>query len=162
VINNFDGEYAFLSNFYESPFIYKGITYPTAEHAFQAAKTLNPIEKRRIALAETPGQAKRLGRTCALRGDWEKIKYTIMTEIVREKFYSSSELANKLLATGDELLEEGNTWHDNIWGNCSCNKCIKIVGQNHLGKILMEIRKEIRAVRWLMNELAKDVEDTNE
>ena len=159
MIDKFEGDYAFLSNFYESPFMYKGITYPTVEHAFQAAKTLNPVEMYRIAKAPTPGQAKRLGRSVNLRADWETIKYSVMTELVREKFYSSAELAEKLLATGDEELVEGTTWHDNIWGNCTCDKCKNIQGQNHLGKILMQIRQEIRAVRWLVNEMKKDIQE---
>jgi predicted NAD-dependent protein-ADP-ribosyltransferase YbiA (DUF1768 family) len=49
-----------------------------------------------------------------------------------------------LLDTGDEELVEGTTWHDNIWGNCSCPKCKNIPGQNRLGKLLMQIREEIK------------------
>ena len=55
------------------------------------------------------------------------------------------ELREKLLATGNEELVEGNTWHDNIWGNCSCDCCKKIEGQNKLGKLLMQVREEIRS-----------------
>ena len=54
-------------------------------------------------------------------------------------------LKERLLATGDEYLEEGTTgWHDNIWGNCSCEKCKNIPGENRLGKILMRIREELK------------------
>lgn len=37
-------------------------------------------------------------------------------------------------------IVEGNYWHDNYWGNCTCDKCKNIEGQNKLGKILMKIR----------------------
>ena len=74
MINRFDGPYAFLSNFFFSPIEYEGITYPTVEHAFQAAKTLNPIERQAIADLPTPGAAKRAGRQVTLRKDWEDVK----------------------------------------------------------------------------------------
>ena len=57
----------FLSNFYESPMTIQGITYPTNEHFFQAMKTLDPSERKKIASAQTPGRAKRLGRQVKLR-----------------------------------------------------------------------------------------------
>ena len=66
-----------------------------------------------------------------------------MYEILVEKF-TIPELKEKLLATGDEYLEEGNYWHDNYWGNCHCEKCADITGQNKLGILLMKIREDIR------------------
>lgn len=72
MINSFDGEFAFLSNFYNSPISDGEITYPTVEHYFQAMKTSNIEEVMEIAAAPTPGQAKRLGRKCHLRPDWEE------------------------------------------------------------------------------------------
>ena len=74
MIVDFDREYSFLSNFYDSPFVHEGITYPTNEHFFQAMKTLDQEERKKIAAAATPGQSKRLGRHVALRPDWEAIK----------------------------------------------------------------------------------------
>lgn len=66
-----------------------------------------------------------------------------MENLIREKF-KNPELREKLLSTSDAELVEGNTWHDNVWGNCNCPRCIEIEGQNNLGKTLMKIRKEIR------------------
>lgn len=144
MINCFDGAFAFLSNFYESPISWRGNKYPTVEHAFQAAKTLNPMERQRIVAARTPGQAKRLGRSVHLRPDWEEVKEQVMYECINIKFHSSLELMLALLATGDQELVEGTTWHDNEWGNCTCPKCENIEGKNKLGKILMRVREEIR------------------
>ena len=141
MINKFDGEYAFLSNFYPSEVQFEGGTFPTVEHAFQAAKTLDEDERLQVVTCDTPGLAKREGRHVTLRRDWEQIKYSIMEELVRKKF-QIPELKEKLIATGDEELEEGTWWHDNTWGNCYCDRCKNIVGQNHLGKILMKIREE--------------------
>lgn len=143
-IDSFDGKYAFLSNFYSSP-IYDtdGIEYPTVEHYFQAMKTLDFTMRLRIANAPTPGQAKRLGRHVNLRRDWNEVKTDVMRDALRLKF-SQPSLRKKLLDTEDAWLEEGNIWHDNIWGDCHCHICEDIVGENRLGKLLMEIREEIR------------------
>ena len=138
----FNGEYAFLSNFYESKIVYKGITFPTVEHAFQAAKSLSEEEQAAISIAKTPSIAKRLGRKVLLRPDWEEIKEKVMYECVKEKF-KNPVLRIKLLNTYPAELIEGNVWHDNYWGNCSCEKCKNIEGKNNLGKILMKVRNEI-------------------
>ena len=141
MIDFFDGEHAFLSNFYNASCIFEEKLYPTVEHAFQAAKSLDQVERDWIAAAETPGKAKRMGRSITLRSDWEKIKFDVMKECLRSKF-ADPVLKQKLLATGDEELVEGNYWHDNTWGNCSCEKCKDIVGRNMLGNILMKLRTE--------------------
>jgi ribA/ribD-fused uncharacterized protein len=95
-----------------------------------------------IAAAPTPGKAKRLGRAITLRTDWETVKYDIMLMGLRLKF-CDKELREKLRKTGDEMLVEGNYWHDNIWGDCSCDACKNRPGRNELGKLLMQVRNEI-------------------
>lgn len=145
MINKFDGEYAFLSNFYPSEIIYgideegKAICAKTVEHAFQAAKAKNTDEALEILTAWSPGQAKKWGRRCVIRPDWDEIKNSVMHNYVNRKF-AIPELREKLLATGKEYLEEGNYWHDNYWGVCYCERCQGEIGQNNLGKILMTIR----------------------
>lgn len=143
MIIEFEEKYAFLSNFYPSPFTHDGIEYPTVEHFFQAAKTLDIQERKAIAAAKTPGLAKRMGRSVQLRPDWEKVKAYYMELGLRLKF-ANKDLAEKLLATGDEELIEGNWWHDNIWGSCMCDKCINVPGRNMLGMLLMDLRKKLR------------------
>lgn len=143
MINQFEGEYAFLSNFYPSPFSHDGIEYPTVEHFFQGAKTLDIKERKAIAAAETPGLAKRMGRSVQLRADWEKVKAYYMELGLRLKF-TNKDLAEKLLATGDEELIEGNWWCDQTWGSCNCPKHIRTPGRNLLGMLLMELRKELQ------------------
>lgn len=145
-IEKFDGQYAFLSNFYDSPLPTNGgeVIYPTVEHYFQAMKTENPREREKIRLAPTPGKAKRLGRNVNLRADWEEVKQSVMKYALIKKFNNNPELKSLLLETGDAELVEGNDWHDNYWGNCSCAKCANIPGANHLGKLLMEIREDYK------------------
>lgn len=148
MIDCFDKEWAFLSNFYESEIEFEGITYPTNEHFFQAMKTLDIDERRAIANCLTPGRAKRMGRRVALRPDWENVKEDVMFEGLCLKF-ADEQLADWLLETSDEELVEGTTWHDNEWGNCSCPKCAHIEGKNKLGKLLMRVRDMIKEERGL-------------
>lgn len=142
MIIEFEDEYAFLSNFYPSPFTHDGIEYPTNEHFFQAMKTTDLELRKAIAAAKTPGVAKRMGRTIKLRPDWEKIKVDVMRLGLILKF-QNPDLKEKLLATGDEELIEGNWWHDNTWGSCHCDACFNTPGRNMLGMLLMELRKEL-------------------
>ena len=146
VIDSFEGKYAFLSNFYDSPFIgnIDEIEYPTVEHYFQAQKSLSLQERRMIAAAPTPGKAKYFGRHVDLRPDWEFKKLKVMKYALKRKFDTYPDLKKQLLATDDAILIEGNTWHDNFWGDCSCQKCKNIAGKNNLGKLLMMLRAEYR------------------
>lgn len=136
-ITSFRGEYAFLSNFYPSPVKLLGVTYPTVENAFQAAKCIDNTEKKQF-LTCSPAQAKKLGKKVKLRNDWNTIRIHIMSELVFEKFSNNSNLKQKLIATGDAELIEENTWGDRYWGVCNGK------GENNLGKILMNTRKRLK------------------
>ena len=149
MINQFDKEWAFLSNFYPQEIEFEGIISPTNEHFFQAMKTLDINQRRAIANASTPGLAKKMGRSVSLRPDWEDIKDDVMLEGLYRKF-ANDELAEWLLDTGDEELVEGNFWHDNHFGTCYCTRCQNIKGQNVLGKLLMKVRSEIKKERGLV------------
>lgn len=137
-ITRFSGNFAFLSNFARSDIRMQGKIYPTVEHAFQAAKTLDPESRERIRLAASPADAKRLGRRVRMRSDWNTLRLTVMRECLRMKFRPGSRYAEMLLATGDAELIEGNTWGDRFWGVCDAT------GENHLGRMLMEMRRELR------------------
>lgn len=134
---------AYCSNFAGYSVKYEGIEYSTAEHAFQSAKTLDLSVRYMIAGLDSPLEAKREGRALDLRSDWEDVKYDVMLEIIRIKFKRHKDIARKLAATTRDIVEL-NVWHDNIWGDCVCSGCRKVEGQNLLGKILMQVRKEIR------------------
>ena len=144
VIKSFRGEHRFLSNFYQFPFEYEGLTYPNSEAAFQAQKCIDPADRVKYTQIKNPLRAKQMGKREQLRPDWGEVSYDIMDAVLYQKF-AVPELAQLLLATGDAYLVEGNHWHDNRWGNCTCDKCRDKEGQNWLGKILMGIRDELRA-----------------
>ncbi len=144
VINDFRGEYGFLSNFHSSPFEYKGLVYPNSEAAFQAQKCATEEAKIKYTKAMNPLTVKRMGKEePCLPANWDEIAYDTMLDILRVKF-ADPVLREKLLATGDAYLEEGNHWHDNRWGNCTCERCKNKEAKNWLGKILMTIREEIK------------------
>jgi ribA/ribD-fused uncharacterized protein len=142
-ITSFREEYAFLSNFYAHPVEYEGMIYPTVEHAFQAAKTLDPVEREKVRSAETPTSAKRLGKRVTLRRGWDTLRFTVMEEVIRLKF-ADPDLRAKLVATGARELIEGNTWRDTTWGMIR-TKDGGWKGRNELGKILMKVRAEVAA-----------------
>ncbi len=136
MINEFDGKHHFLSNFWEHPIVWLGIDFNSVEAAYQASKALSLIIAREFSTLP-PGQAKKKGRLITVRPDWENVKLGIMESLVRIKFTDNPWLKEQLLATGDEELIEGNWWGDTFWGVC------KGVGQNNLGKILMQVRQEL-------------------
>lgn len=141
--DSFEGpnEYAFLSNFYQSPIRMLGMKFPTGEHAFQALKATREGQFTGIRKAKSPGEAKGRGRKCELRPDWEAIKYDVMTMVVRAKFNPTSVLADELIGTGDALLIEGTYWGDTVWGVDLRQKGYQ--GNNWLGRILMARRAEL-------------------
>ena len=155
MINSFTGLYDFLSNFYMKSILWDSILYPSAEHAYQATKTTD-IGMRYWFSSDpgayhsddgvrlpvlTAGQAKRKGRELPLRFNWEEFKVPSMLTILMIKF-SDPLMGKLLLLTKEEELIEGNTWHDNFWGECNCIKCADKKKHNNLGILLMEVRKQ--------------------
>jgi hypothetical protein len=148
IIDEFRGDWEFCSNFSDHPFTDKyNVEWKTVEHYYQAAKTPHPLLKMLIWDAEFPGQAKKLPsqpdneKYLYPKEVWLKINKKIMWSALAMKFTQHLDIKEKLVSTNGIELIEGNKWHDNYWGDCTCSRCIKIVGQNMLGKMLMQIRK---------------------
>ena len=136
VIGPFHKEFDWLSNFFSCKLEFNGLTFDNSEAAFQAAKCLNPIERTKfVGLAA--GKSKRLGKKVELKPDWNHIRIDVMREVLIAKFTQNPDLREKLIATGNSELVEHNNWGDIFWGVC------RGVGENNLGKLLMEVRKEI-------------------
>ena len=137
-INDFRGDYRWLSNFHLVDVELDGVRYPSTEHAYQAAKTIDAAQRESIRVLPTCGMAKRAGQRVTLRADWEQVKRDVMLDLQRQK-YRSPELRKLLLGTSDAELVEGNTWGDTYWGVC------RGVGENWLGRLIMQVRAEIAA-----------------
>nr|WP_158812431.1 NADAR family protein [Methylocapsa sp. S129] len=113
--------------------------YRSVEHAYQAAKTLDPTERLKIQLAETPSRAKELGRSLTMRSDWTIVKIPTMLWLQWRK-YRNRRLA-KLAATGARQIFELNSWNDIFWGVVENDGGYE--GANALGQILALVRDEI-------------------
>ena len=164
IISSFTGEHYFLSNFWTGyPKVsmaslgYGGAFADSAEHAFQAHKSTDPRQQAIILAARTPKIAKQLGRQVRpLPPWWEDRKREIMLECLLAKF-SVPELRQRLAATGNAILIEGNQWGDDYWGAVAgeigkatvlpCwaaspgDRSYVLYGHNWLGRLLMVVRE---------------------
>lgn len=138
-IRGFQGEFRWLSNFWPCVIYHDGVYYPSTENAYQALKFEHPSKRRLIATLD-PGQAKRYARSNFTPSpEWLANRVRLMKFVLKKKFERGSELAAKLEETGDRHIEETNHWGDTFWGVCDG------VGENHLGRLIMEIREENRS-----------------
>lgn len=148
VVENFTGPHDFLSNFQEEPFTWEGREGASAEHHYNAAKTLDPVEQAKVYAQDSAGRAKRIGRTVTLRAGWDDhLKFGVMESIIQAKFAPETEAARRLLLTGSALLIEGNRWHDQYWGQCGCERHYHWPGGNNLGRLLMAQRDALAGRR---------------
>lgn len=141
-----DKPYGCFSNFSPHPIQIEGVDWQTVEHYYQAQKFVGSEDERLIQVvrdAPTPMDAATIGRdrTRKLRPDWELVKPQVMWKGVLTKFLTHTDIQVILLSTGEELLVEDSPT-DYYWG-CGEDK----TGQNQLGKILMQVRQEIRTRR---------------
>jgi len=135
-IAGFFQEFRFLSNFYPSEITLDGVTYPTVEHAYQALKATSEEEHEFVRTQPTPKKAKWAGRKVQIRPYWDEVRLDVMRTLLELKF-SDPDLRLALVLTYPNELEETNYWQDVFWGVCNG------IGENHLGKLLMEIREKI-------------------
>lgn len=130
-----------FSNFASYSIRVKGQTWPTSEHYFQAQKFDDEAYRQKIRTTASPMIAARLGRSrkVKLRSDWESVKVEVMRSAVRAKFTQHDELRALLLSTGEAKIVE-HTTNDSYWGDGGDGS-----GKNMLGRILMEVRQELRS-----------------
>jgi ribA/ribD-fused uncharacterized protein len=154
MINKFEGRYRFLSNFYPVKIEHQGIEYPSVAHYYVAMKVndqqlingvyYTPGDFREIiASISDPLLVKKIGKMVKLRKDWHIQRLKFMNFGVHQKFKNHEEIKQMLLNTGDQEIVYNNWWHDNFFGSCICTKCLN-KGENHLGKILMQVRSELQ------------------
>jgi hypothetical protein len=147
-ISGFSGYFSFLSNFSNHGFYDEnGVFFKTNEHFYQYHKTDYIFHKEKILNTETPGKAKRFGKNIRLKENWDVIKIKIMKIGLFYKFTQNFEILEKLMKTDGYYLEEKNTWGDEFWGVYNGK------GKNVLGKLLMELRKELKGNYYAMKKL---------
>ena len=141
-INQFDGPFNFLSLAHKTnlDFPYKGVSYGTFAGAYYAqlcpqfsdilAGFLNPYQVFKfVDKVITPEEKK------------DVVAIENMRDILQYKF-SMPEWGCQLKKTKDYNLIFGNMFHDNFWGQCYCDTCKSVKGENMLGKMLMDIRNK--------------------
>lgn len=138
-ITDFRGEHDFLSNGYPCNILHENQVYPSVEHAFQAAKTNDLVEREKIRTAPDAPAAKVLGRAVSIAPDWDARRLTVMENLLRQKFELNLDLKIKLLMTGNQELVQGGMRGDTFWGKDKTGQ-----GQNNLGLLMMKIRDEVR------------------
>lgn len=139
-VERFRDEYFFLSNFYTHNLIFDeyNIAYISGEACYQARKSQDPHVRQLISLL-TPANSKKRGRMIIARSDWDQVRIEMMWQTITAKF-SLREMKDKLLATGDKYLMEGNYHHDEFFGiNLKNGR-----GRNILGVLLMRLREILR------------------
>jgi len=135
----YEGPWYFFSNFSSFMVLWHKQYWMTSEHAYQAAKFVEPTITEEIRLACSAHDAKKLARrNDAFKvANWQEIKLLIMEEILRAKLEQHPYIQKKLTETGNaEIVEDSPT--DNFWGRGCDGK-----GQNNLGKIWMKLRTEL-------------------
>lgn len=149
-IKGFFGEYKFLSNFWPAKVFLDGEEYSTTENAYQAAKYESGSKAREHLRSCTPREAIVFVRDYpegqATEEEWNSRKLQVMKDLLVQKFDKdlNPENFDTLLQTGSKYLEETNYWEDTYWGVHKTDMSEKGVGENNLGKLLMEIRDTIR------------------
>jgi ribA/ribD-fused uncharacterized protein len=134
--------YGFFSNFSYHPILVDGVSWPTVEHYFQAMKFPDEPERReQIRVASTPADAKRIAWEAGgrLRPDWDSYRDEVMLQALRLKFVQHPDLGNALLETGEQDIVE-HTGNDSYWGDGGDG-----TGSNKLGRLLEQVRAELRA-----------------
>ena len=134
--------YGYLNNFKKAPMFVYGRWWKNVEAAYQAQKTLVPEEYDTIWLAKHPRDARNLGQKVTVRPDWNEIKIAVMHECVLNKFIQNGDLRKKLFSTGEEDIAEDSPI-DSFWGLGPNGD-----GLNHLGKILVQVRAELRTTNY--------------
>jgi len=139
VVKEFRNKYHFLSNFFLVKINIDDFEYNSTEHYFQSMKFIDPKIQEQIRNAPTPSIAKKLAKKFMRRKDWYEISLDVMERALSVKF-DIPEMREKLIATDDMYLQEGNRWNDTFWGvDLKTGK-----GKNHLGRLLMKIRTQIK------------------
>lgn len=136
----YEHEFYVLSNFSSFSVEWKGKRWMTSEHAYHSEKFEDPKILDELKNACSAHDAMKLAHANKdkYRKDWDDIKLGVMKDILRAKVSQHPYIKKKLIETGTRELVE-DSWRDDFWG-WGPNKD----GANHMGKLWMEVRDEIK------------------
>ncbi|KAJ7492059.1 hypothetical protein FB451DRAFT_1022046 [Mycena latifolia] len=140
---NRDDPYYGFTNFSPHPVEYKGKSYPTSEHLFQAFKFMEKrpdIAEKLRTISKFPRDVFQEAHKqhAHVRSDWKDVKIAMMDIAVGLKFSQHKELRDELLSTGEAELVEDSA-EDAFWGIGKNGD-----GRNELGKALQRLRTKLR------------------
>jgi ribA/ribD-fused uncharacterized protein len=142
-----------LSNWHKCHFIVDDVKYTSSEQFMMHQKAVlfqDSTVAKLIMKTTDPKKQKALGKTVKGFDNriWDQVKNTVVLEGCFEKFYQNPELTKILLSTEDYYICESSPY-DKIWGcglsmnDPNITDKTKWTGQNLLGLILMDVRKEL-------------------
>ena len=135
-----------FTNFYPAAVIIDDQHWPSTEHYFQAQKFVGTPYLDVIRGLPTSREAFQLSRNPTVsqwrRSDWDRVKDDIMLKALRCKFTQHKDLRKLLWETGEREIIE-HTTNDSYWADGGSPE----KGLNKLGKLLMQVRDDIIAVR---------------
>ena len=154
VFGGIHSEYNFLSNYskLKDPLVVNNNCYKTVEHGFHHIKAIRYKDQESalmILSAGDPAEAKHVGQHIKNfdSQDWNKVKSSVMTDLLREKFAPDSDLAAQLVMTnGKKLAEAGISKSFAIGLQLSHPQIFNKkawTGENLLGESLMKVRAEL-------------------
>lgn len=139
----YEREFYVFSNFSSFMLEWKGLVFPTSEHAYHWEKFVgNPEIQHKIITARSAHDSLKIAHEYRQQyiANWDDIKLDVMTDICRAKLQQHPYVMKKLMQTsGRPIIED--SWRDDYWG-WGPNQD----GNNHLGKIWMKLRDEINMV----------------
>ena len=140
MINQFRGDFYFLSNMYECDIEFNKNKFKSIEHAYIYHKYDN-IEIKKLALSDIDGKVLKIEskRFKKVKG-WDDIKLKLMYELLKVKF-NKTPFKEMLISTNDCNIVEGNSWNDTFWGVDITQT--PNIGENHLGRLIMKVRDEL-------------------
>jgi ribA/ribD-fused uncharacterized protein len=132
-----------LSSYSKHGFELDDAEWPSVEHYYQAAKFESAELRKSILEVDHPAKAEKLAKKNkkAMRKDWEQVRETYMTRGIYIKCRTHNEVAEALLATGDQNIVESSQY-DYYWG---CGRDGR--GHNTFGKVLMAVRDKLQEER---------------
>jgi N-glycosidase YbiA len=141
-----DEKYGLLSNMKgKQTLILNDILFYSSESIYQALRFPDKSDiQYSIAFEKSPIIAKRIARhyISKTRDDWEIVKNNIMRFCLRTKAMQSNDFYDLLLTTDNIPIVELSK-NDEYWGAKNVND-LEYRGQNVLGRLLMELREELR------------------
>lgn len=140
MIHEFRDDTRWLSNFTKCKIEINGVIYPSVENAYMSMKSRDKEWKKRCVTL-SPAQSKVEANKIQLRENWDEVRIQAMNHCLKQKF-NQEPFKSKLIATGNENIQEGNVWNDTFWGIDLTQT--PNVGENHLGRLIMNIRETLK------------------